>query len=444
MENEYDVVIIGAGVVGTSALYMLSKYSNVGRILLLEKYGAPAPLNSDSHNNSQTLHFGDIETNYPVKKAQKTSTAAHMLLDYVAGLKPTLRRKLVQGCEKMALAVGEEEIKALETRYYSGIRSLFPKLKLIDKNEIAIYEPNVVKGRDPDENIKAIRSPEGYMVNFGGLARSFINLSKRDAVKIRFNTEVKKIKRKGGSYILYTAHGEISARMVIFAAGAYSLMFAKSMGYAGEMSILSVGGGFYHSPKVLNGKVYRIQMGDIPFAAIHGDPDINYPSRSRFGPTVDIYPFLEKGKLGSFIPYMKSFDFDIGTFESLFHLLFHRDIQRILSKNLLYKFPIIGRDEFAEKEVRKIVPLLKASDLTRDTQAGGIRPQIIDEKKKRLIMGEARVEGSNILFNITPSPGASSCLNNALNDLLYVKEQLDCRVNFAAIRKDLPSSKGMI
>ena len=60
MENEYDVVIIGAGVVGTSALYMLSKYSNVGRILLLEKYGAPAPLNSDSHNNSQTLHFGDF------------------------------------------------------------------------------------------------------------------------------------------------------------------------------------------------------------------------------------------------------------------------------------------------------------------------------------------------------------------------------------------------
>ena len=31
-------------------------------------------------------------------------------------------------------------------------------------------------------------------------------------------------------------------------------------------------------------------------------------------------------------------------------------------------------------------------------------------------MGEAKIIGDRIIFNITPSPGASTCLQNALED----------------------------
>ena len=31
-------------------------------------------------------------------------------------------------------------------------------------------------------------------------------------------------------------------------------------------------------------------------------------------------------------------------------------------------------------------------------------------------MGEAKIVGKDILFNITPSPGASTCLQNAFDD----------------------------
>ena len=31
-------------------------------------------------------------------------------------------------------------------------------------------------------------------------------------------------------------------------------------------------------------------------------------------------------------------------------------------------------------------------------------------------MGEAKIIGDKIIFNITPSPGASTCLQNALED----------------------------
>ena len=66
---DYDVLIIGGGVVGTALLYTLSKYTDVKKVGLIEKYSDFGLVNSASYNNSQTLHFGDIETNYSFEKA---------------------------------------------------------------------------------------------------------------------------------------------------------------------------------------------------------------------------------------------------------------------------------------------------------------------------------------------------------------------------------------
>ena len=57
----YDVLIIGAGVTGTALLYVLSRYTNIKKIALLEKYETIASVNSNKTNNSQTLHVGDID-----------------------------------------------------------------------------------------------------------------------------------------------------------------------------------------------------------------------------------------------------------------------------------------------------------------------------------------------------------------------------------------------
>lgn len=40
-------------------------------------------------------------------------------------------------------------------------------------------------------------------------------------------------------------------------------------------------------------------------------------------------------------------------------------------------------------------------------------------------MGEAKIVGDDIIFNITPSPGASTCLKNAVQDTQQVLEFLD-------------------
>ena len=46
---------------------------------MLEKYEALATLNTRGTSNSQTIHVGDIETNYTLEKAKITKRTAKMI-----------------------------------------------------------------------------------------------------------------------------------------------------------------------------------------------------------------------------------------------------------------------------------------------------------------------------------------------------------------------------
>ena len=59
------------------------------------------------------------------------------------------------------------------------------------------------------------------------------------------------------------------------------------------------------------------------------------------------------------------------------------------------------------------MPTLTDKDLKNGKSKAGIRPQLIDVKTGKLLMGETEIVGDKILFQITPSPGATSCMANA-------------------------------
>ena len=109
----YEVLIVGGGVTGTALAYELSSFTNVRQILMLEKYGRLATMNSHPLNNAQTSHSGDTETNYDLAHALKIRLSAIALRRYVTSKNdPSLYRKHL----RMALAVTPEEIKRLEKR----------------------------------------------------------------------------------------------------------------------------------------------------------------------------------------------------------------------------------------------------------------------------------------------------------------------------------------
>jgi malate dehydrogenase (quinone) len=437
---KHDVLIVGGGVSGTALLYTLSKYTNVKNIGLIEKYSDFGMVNSASTMNSQTLHFGDIETNYTFEKAKKVKRMADMVMKY-------LETEKFRDCKcnyfikvpKMVLAVGKEQVDTLRERYKS-FSQLFPNLKMIGREEIGRIEPRVLEGRDPNQEILALVTEDGYTVDFGRLSHCFVDHAKEANPDISFylNTKVSKIVKTGDGFKVTTDKGEFEASAVVIAAGSHSLKIAKSLGYGKNYSILSMSGSFYTGPKVLNGKVYTMQVAKLPFAAIHGDPEVHDENVTRFGPTAKPIFLLERYNYSTFWEYWKTFGLGIKPIISILNITFDKVIFNYLLKNVIYDMPSIGKRAFL-KEVKKIIPNIKIDEINFAKGIGGTRPQIINNTTKKLEMGEAKIVGEKIIFNITPSPGASTCLGNAFEDTTKIMGFLDNKFKFNSeqFEKDL-------
>lgn len=104
-------------------------------------------------------------------------------------------------------------------------------------------------------------------------------------------------------------------------------------------------------------------------------------------------------------------------------------IRNYIFYNYLFELPFVDKSLFV-KDAKKIVPSLKASDIYYAKGFGGVRPQVIDKTKGELMLGEASItETPGIIFNMTPSPGATSCLGNAERDAKLVCNYLGMEFN---------------
>ncbi len=438
--SQYDLLIIGGGVTGSALLYLAARYSNIEHIGLVEKYAAPARVNSLSSNNSQTLHRGDIETNYTLEKALKVKRAACMLENYAAAQPDS--HHIIFKYPKMVLGVGKKECDYLRARH-ELFKVHYPRLRLLEKKDIAKIEPEVAmrNGTFRDDEIVALGSTDEYSaVNYEALSRSFVRqaeLITHKRVRIHYNEEVLHIEIENDHFKVTTRNLCYQTRALVVCAGGHSLKLAHDLGYGLHYSCLPIAGSYYFTPHLLNGKVYTVQNDALPFAAIHGDPDVLVPGKTRFGPTALVLPILERYNLHTLPDFFRVFRFDRKVAAALWGLIKVRDIRNYMLKNMLFEIPLIRKFLFLN-DARKIVPSLKLGDLSFAHRVGGIRPQLIDKNNGKLLMGEAKIDtGIGAVFNMTPSPGGTSCVENAEIDLRIIARHLAASIDEAAFKQDI-------
>ncbi len=425
MSNKYDLVIVGGGISGASLLYTVATFTDIERVALIEKESEIAAINSHHTNNSQTLHFGDIETNYTLEKAETVKEGAEMVAGYLESVDAD--REMHSKRSKMVLAVGDEEVESLEHRYEDeGFGDLFSKLRAIGREEIAELEPKVVEGRTPGTEMLALQTPDGYTVDYGALAKSFIEqVEDQDGVDVFTDTTVKRVNETEEEFLIETEAGWFKSDAAVVAAGSHSLQIAKQMGYGEELSLLPVAGSFFIADEgLLNGKVYTLQMKKLPFAAVHGDAEVHDGDLTRFGPTAKVVPALERGNLSTVKDFFNVFELTPDSFLSYGNIMADRILLPYVLKNLVYDLPEVGERAFLP-HVQKVVPTVERENISRAKGFGGVRPQIVNTETKSLDMGEAKITGDRIIFNITPSPGASTCLKNAMRDTHQLLEFLE-------------------
>ena len=329
--KNFEVIIVGGGVSGTALAYELARYTDIKSVAIIEKYNDIATLNSSAKSNSQTIHVGDIETNYTLEKAAVTKRTAKMVEKYC--LQHKYQNEIIFSHQKMALGVGEKEVEFLLHRYEEFFE-LFPYLEVWDKEKLKKIEPRVIfdeNNNERKENIVGIGTRDQWTtVDFGKLSKSFIENAKKEQntdVELFLNTEVLNIKKsKKRGYVLKTKKNNYYADFVVVDAGAHSLYLAHKMGFGLNLGCLPVAGSFYMTnEKMLNGKVYMIQNPKLPFAALHGDPDVLADGNTRFGPTALMLPKLERYKPGTYMDFFKTLRFDKNIAIALWKLLKERD-----------------------------------------------------------------------------------------------------------------------
>jgi malate dehydrogenase (quinone) len=165
---------------------------------------------------------------------------------------------------------------------------------------------------------------------------------------------------------------------------------------------------------------------------------VHSDSVTRFGPTAKPIFQLERYNWSTFSEYWKTFGLGLSPVISLFSIIFDRVLFNYIVVNFLYDLPFLGKRLFI-RQIRKIVPSIKLSELKYARGIGGTRPQIVNNTTRKLEMGEAKLSGEKIIINITPSPGASTCLGNAYSDTFKIIEFLGDKYKFnkEAFEKDL-------
>lgn len=432
-QRHFDVAIVGAGISGAATAKVVAQYTSTGSIALFEVASRPGQLNSNSKNNSQTLHDGSTE-HYNFEKAAKVKKDTDLTATYIEKQNDP---RIFHFGPKLLLGVGDEEVITV-TKRYNEFNQLYGTMELIRGAEIAKREPFIMKGRDSKESIVAL-SNDGYTIDFGLLAQAFVqDAMGTGKVTLFTNTQIKEreLILSGNVYILTDQNGnQYTADVVVFATGAYSLLAAKTLGLADHLGILPIGGNFYDTTRqLLNGKVYTVQNPKRPFAAIHGDPEKANQAITRFGPTAIVLPTLVDGDWSTVVDFMRVSVPNWDGVTTLAGILADRDMLAYMAHNMAYQLPGIGKYLFMQS-ARKIIPTINYSDLVFH-KGRGLRPQLVDTKNKKLELGDARVFGKRSIFNVAPSPGASVALANGYRDALKIVEFLDGSINFDKAKWD--------
>ena len=209
----YDVLIIGAGVVGSAIARELSRYQ--ANICVLEK--EEDVCNGTSKANSAIIHAGfDAKPN---SLKAKLNVRGNGMMDAISKELdiPFTRNGSLVVCTKDQDRSGLEEL--LKKADVNGV----PGCRIVERDELLQIEPNV-----SDDVTCALYAPTGGIVCPFHMTMAFAENANVNGVSFFLNTEVKHIQKNKNGYVIETLHtgtNEVEifdAKVIINAAGVYA------------------------------------------------------------------------------------------------------------------------------------------------------------------------------------------------------------------------------
>jgi len=397
LAHNFDVVIIGGGILGTSISYFLSCLNKSKKIAVIEQ----------AHNvafHTSGRNTGKVHAPYlynPEKKKLFAKAAFHgyeMWEEYAK-----LRNLPFKKDGVIEVALDQKGIKVLEKYLKWGKQNgLEDKdIKLMNSSELNKIEPEI-------KCEAALYVYKDGSADYSIFTDSVMKDSEASGTKFILDTRVTRIKKDSNKWEI-TLDGEhkIFAKFLINAAGGEAINIAHDVQVAEKLTDVHFRGEYWRAPKeyhdLTKTSVYSVpEFPDYPFLDPHwiirvdGSCEIGPNAVPVFSP----YGYNKTENIKEFIPKMLEM---LGSgarkaiFDKQFQELAINEIQSSMSKSAM-----IDR-------VKRFLPKIDANKITEKGTAG-IRSSIIDDSGK--FVPDVILIDDDMSFHILNynSPGATGAL----------------------------------
>ncbi len=298
MKPDFDLIIIGAGVIGLAiALEAASKRFSVLIVEKAKSFGTEA-----SSRNSEVIHAGIY---YPQNSLKALTCVAgnHKLYEFCQRYQVPHRQ-----CGKFIIASSDTQIEILHEIQAGAKDCGVVNLSLLKKSEVNHIEPEL-------DCVAALYSPSTGIIDSHSYMQTMLGIACTFGAEIIYNTEVTGVVRNSGSWSICVdgqVHPVATARTLVNAAG---LSAAK----VGNL-IEGMDRAFVPKLKYAKGSYFGYR-GRVPFASlIYPVPDpgglgvhltLDLANQARFGPDVEwvdeIDYVVSPKNLGNFVKKVKKF-----------------------------------------------------------------------------------------------------------------------------------------
>jgi L-2-hydroxyglutarate oxidase LhgO len=259
MDTEFDVIIVGGGIVGLATAYKLTCRHPGKKVLVLEKEQEVAA-HQTSHN-SGVIHSG-IYYKPGSYKARNCVAGRRELVEFAKE-----HRIAHDICGKIIVATHESELAPMQKVYHNGLANGVEDIEMIDSKRIREIEPYC-------EGIAGIWVGCTGIIDYGDVARKYAELvNASPGCRVLTSQKVIAFEKEGDATIVITEHQKFRGRYVITTSGLQADRMAKKEGAGTDSTIVGFRGDYYDLTKKGLSKVrnliYPVPNPEFPFLGVH-------------------------------------------------------------------------------------------------------------------------------------------------------------------------------
>lgn len=392
----YDIIIIGAGLVGLATAYQTKLKNPDSKILILEKE-KDVSLHQSGHN-SGVIHSG-IYYKPGSLKAKNCIEGYHSVINFAKeyGIKYDL-------CGKIIVASSQEELPLLDNIYKRGIDNGLDNLKYLSREEFREIEPHC-------EGVKAIKVPQTGIIDYPGVAKKIKELFEELGGEVKFSNEVKDIINKNSEITIKTNQSEFKTKKLVSCAGLYSDKITKMTNEKNDVIIIPFRGEYYkikdEKKHLVQHLIYPVPDPNFPFLGVHFTRMID--GNIEAGPNA-VLAFKKEG--------YQFFDFNFSeTMQTLTWPGFRKIVAKYGKTGMGEVHRSLSKSAFT-KALQKLMPEIQENDLVPG--GSGVRAQACDRSGALIDDFDIVKNGNIIHVRNAPSPAATSCLSigNKISELI--------------------------